>query len=324
MRRNKQSPLVSIITPVYRAEKYLAECIDSLLSQTYSNLEIILVNDGSPDTSGQIISEYAKKDSRIKEIHKENGGVSAAKNTGIEQSTGDYITFIDSDDYIRTDFVENLVSDMENCNVSIATTGTDMLPVESDSIPNVRIYDRLSVYEKMFYGTLENAENGIQMLNRALISDNNLRFNSSKKIGEDFDFFIQALKFCGEVAVDYRKMYYYRPNPTSAMNQQINQDLMRSIETFYSIGSELTLRHPRLKRAVNTKKFNDSVALAMRSYHARNKWQKDYSRLMRNIKALKWQVLLDKKARKKVRAAAFVYCIVGNKIGTIILRRIKK
>ncbi len=315
---------VSIVVPVYRAEKYLAECIDSLLSQTHSNLEIILVNDGSPDASGRIISEYTKREGRIKEIHKKNGGVSSAKNAGIEQATGDYITFIDSDDYIRADFIENLVNDMEEHGVSIVTTGTAMLPIEEDSMPNVKVYNRLSVYEKMFYGTLENAENGMQMLDRALVVDNNIRFKSSKKIGEDFDFFAQALEFCDKVAVDYRKMYYYRPNPASAMNQQINQGLMQSIDNFSSIGEHLTLQYPDLKKAVDAKRFNDSAALAMRSYHARDEWQEDYSRLMRNIRALKWQTLLDKKVRKKVRAAALIYCAVGNKIGTIILRRIKK
>ena len=92
-------PLISVIIPVYKVEKYLRECVDSVLSQTYKNLEIILVDDGSPDNCPQICDEYAAKDSRIKVIHKENGGLSSARNAGIKIATGDYLMFMDSDDF---------------------------------------------------------------------------------------------------------------------------------------------------------------------------------------------------------------------------------
>ncbi len=89
---------ISIIVPVYNVEKYLKECIESILSQTYKNIEIILIDDGSTDNSGKICDEYLKKDSRVKVIHKENGGLSDARNTGIEIASGKYIGFVDSDD----------------------------------------------------------------------------------------------------------------------------------------------------------------------------------------------------------------------------------
>ena len=103
-------PIVSVIVPIYRVEKYLRQCIDSIVSQSYMELEIILVDDGSPDNCGQICDEYAKKDSRIKVIRQANGGLSAARNAGLEIATGDYISFIDSDDYID----ENLYKDIMN------------------------------------------------------------------------------------------------------------------------------------------------------------------------------------------------------------------
>ena len=108
MTRASNEPLISVIIPVYKVEKYLNKCVDSVLNQTYKNLEIILVDDGSPDKCPEICDEYAKKDDRIKIIHKQNGGLSDARNVGIEKSTGEYITFIDSDDYVDSNYIEQL------------------------------------------------------------------------------------------------------------------------------------------------------------------------------------------------------------------------
>lgn len=101
-------PLISIIMPVYNVEQYLNYCMESILAQDYKNLEIILIDDGSTDSSGDMCDEYAKNDSRIKVIHKKNGGLSSARNIGIEVMTGKYMTFVDPDDYIRIDYVSRM------------------------------------------------------------------------------------------------------------------------------------------------------------------------------------------------------------------------
>ena len=105
-----KNDLISIIIPVYKVEKYLEKCIESVLKQTYTNLQIILVDDGSPDNCGKICDEYAKKDSRIEVIHKANGGLSDARNVGISKAKGRYIGFVDSDDYIKEDMYEILLN----------------------------------------------------------------------------------------------------------------------------------------------------------------------------------------------------------------------
>lgn len=117
------SDLISIIVPVYNVEQYLSRCIDSIIDQTYTNLEIILVDDGSPDRCGEMCEEYAARDKRIKVIHKENGGLSEARNAGIDASSGKYLMFVDSDDYIAPDMVKKLYdalvaadADMSICN----------------------------------------------------------------------------------------------------------------------------------------------------------------------------------------------------------------
>lgn len=114
------NPLISVIVPIYNVEKYLARCVDSIVNQTYKNLEIILVDDGSPDRCPQMCDDYAEKNSRIKVVHKKNGGLSDARNAGIAVATGEYISFIDSDDYVSDDFFECLLDVMNKENSDIA------------------------------------------------------------------------------------------------------------------------------------------------------------------------------------------------------------
>lgn len=115
-----EEDLISIIVPVYKVENYLSKCLDSIICQTYKNIEIILVDDGSPDNSGNICDNYAKKDSRIKVIHKENGGLSDARNAGLKIATGQYIGFVDSDDYIEKDMFETMYSLSKRYNAEIS------------------------------------------------------------------------------------------------------------------------------------------------------------------------------------------------------------
>ena len=111
---------VSVIIPVYNVEKYLEECIQSVLKQTYKNLEIILVDDGSPDNCPKMCDEWAKKDSRIKVIHKQNGGASSSRNTGLDVMTGDFMCFIDSDDFIAKNYIEVLYNNLIETNSDVS------------------------------------------------------------------------------------------------------------------------------------------------------------------------------------------------------------
>ena len=108
MMKECSKPLVSIIVPVYQVKNYVGECVESLLRQTYTNLEILLVDDGSTDGSGAICDEYARGDNRIRVIHQENQGLSSARNTGLDQAKGEYVAFVDSDDAVRLDYIETL------------------------------------------------------------------------------------------------------------------------------------------------------------------------------------------------------------------------
>lgn len=119
----KPKPLISVIVPVYNVENYIARCIDSILAQTYPDLEVLLVDDGSTDLSGALCDQFAQKDARVRVIHKENGGLSDARNTGMRQAVGKYFAFVDSDDYIAKDYIDYLYGMIEKYHAQIAVCG---------------------------------------------------------------------------------------------------------------------------------------------------------------------------------------------------------
>ena len=167
--------LISIIIPIYNVEKYLHCCINSVIRQTYKNLEIILIDDGSPDNCGKICDEYAKKDNRIKVIHKENGGLSSARNAGLDIAKGEYISFVDSDDYVAENFIEKLYklckendADIAECDFyRIKANEKSMLYVSTTAVMN----KELNCDDKLLVG---NVTTWRIMFNRQFIMLNNI------------------------------------------------------------------------------------------------------------------------------------------------------
>ncbi|WP_346867987.1 MULTISPECIES: glycosyltransferase family 2 protein [unclassified Clostridium] len=151
-------PDISIIIPIYKVEEYLPRCIDSILAQTFTNFEVILVNDGSPDGSGKICDEYAERDSRIKVVHKENGGLSSARNAGISISSGKYIGFVDSDDYINKDMYSKLYELCERTNSQIGIcnfkreVNVELQDVDDELI--IKELDNQAAMKELFRGVL--------------------------------------------------------------------------------------------------------------------------------------------------------------------------
>ena len=125
-----ENPLISVIVPVFNVETYVSRCISSILNQTYKNLEILLIDDGSTDSSGKICDSFAEKDTRLNVIHCKNHGVAAARNRGIEISKGTYISFIDSDDFIELDFYEYLMNLVRTTNCDVAYCSYRRIPEE--------------------------------------------------------------------------------------------------------------------------------------------------------------------------------------------------
>lgn len=253
--------IVTIIVPVYNVEKYLDKCIESILYQTYKNLEIILVDDGSTDNSGKIIDEYAKKDTRIVVIHKENGGVSSARNAGLNNSTGDYICFCDADDYLMNDYVEYLLNMALTNDVDIALTKNMFSNFNNKQATK----DNIEKYtgERTAIDILSyNIPIGVycKIFKREFLNKNNIRFLPEIFIGEGFNFNVDSFQRASKVAIGYRKVYFYRrDNETSATTKFSIEKWKNGLNAIEIMKKRLAIKSPRLLRAWKFAKWRTNV-----------------------------------------------------------------
>ena len=223
--------LISIIVPVYNVEIYLRRCVDSLLCQTYSNIEVILVDDGSIDKSGLICDEYLHVDKRIKVIHKKNGGLSAARNAGLEIATGEYIGFLDSDDWARPEMIEFLLSIITEEDSEIAQCGLTLFYeeqkvseyVKKDVIrePTVHL-SYIEAYNQLYGIDVNRGINFLtwnKLYKRSLFDF--LRFSEGKN-NEDIIMTSKILTLCSKISVSNTPMVYYMQRKNSIMGEQKN------------------------------------------------------------------------------------------------------
>lgn len=208
-------PLVSIIIPVYKAEAFLAKCIESCCNQTYQNIEIILVNDGSPDNCAKICDDYAQTDSRIKVIHKENTGVSDTRNIGIQNATGDFIMFVDSDDWVEPDMIHEMVSFQSDNNLDFIIAGMTLYKngeYRSTIIPEKMILENPhSVAKHLAIATNIKFYRPpvVKLFKRSLLISHKIAYDINLKINEDFIFVLEYLKVCTTVGTMNKAFYNY-------------------------------------------------------------------------------------------------------------------
>lgn len=210
--------MISVIVPIYKAEKYLRRCIDSILAQTYTDFELLLIDDGSPDRSGEICDEYAKQDSRVRVFHKPNGGVSSARNLGLDNAKGEWITFVDADDWVELNYLDNLLlsdnADMVIGGVCCCSSGRLL---EFDD----KIYsgNALLNFINRNKGYKANPPWG-NLLRSSLIKDKNIRFDEVIRFGEDAVFNLQYLCHCKLVCTTSNCDYNYWDYDISANASQ--------------------------------------------------------------------------------------------------------
>lgn len=216
--------LISVIVPIYKVEKYLDKCVESIVSQSYPDLEIILVDDGSPDACPQMCDDWATRDSRIKVVHKENGGLSDARNAGLAVATGEYISFIDSDDWIEPDFLQVLLDAMEqtgadiaDCAIRLVSEDGKELSVrgvsEDETLDTVTALVRL-VKEDRVYQTVWN-----KLYRRPVIGD--IRFEKGKYNEDDY-FTYQIFDRSEKIIIVSKPMYNYLQRSGSIMGVGYN------------------------------------------------------------------------------------------------------
>ena len=205
-------PCISVIVPVYKVEPYLRKCVDSIINQTYTNLEIILVDDGSPDNCGAICDEYAAKDSRIKVIHKKNGGLSDARNAGMEIMTGEYVAFVDSDDWIEPQMYQRLYELIEFYHADMAFGGVADDVLQDDTVHTVKTSnygdtpleeDKISAMRRYFHGSWA----AWDKLYRAELFDG-IRYPVGE-INEDEAIVLHLLDRCNRVCFTNEVFYHY-------------------------------------------------------------------------------------------------------------------
>lgn len=266
-------PLVSIIVPVYNAERYINACIDSLTSQTYGNVEIILVNDGSTDSSGGICDDYTRSDNRVTVIHQENQGVSVARNRGILEAHGEYLLFVDADDYIGENVVQNMMAGVMNGEDVDIVAGNFLVfnsdgyvgePVKPNIPAGVLSYqDEEGMY---LYGLLTTLNSACgKLIRKSVITENGILFSEELKIAEDLEFMAKAILKSESILYLDEPLYFYRrdhENSSSAMSVMSEKkayDFGKSLKRIAEYARENGLDTKIVKRALERTVIEQSL-----------------------------------------------------------------
>lgn len=268
--------LISVIVPIYNVEKYLIRCVDSICGQSYSNLEVILVDDGSPDKCGDICEQLKKTDKRIKVIHKENGGLGFARNSGLKEVTGKYVTFIDSDDWISSDHIENLYKVIKKFDADVCIGGNTNVNLKGDTLKKeVKLEKKLYVGSDIIKEIVlpliapdTDYKNDIQLESSCcmnlyavdIIKDNMIEFISERyAVAEDVYFNIDYLVHATRVITSGEIGYFYFDNSESISRKYNPKRFERTINFYTEIdrrikkyGLENIISH-RLDRSYLTK-----------------------------------------------------------------------
>lgn len=209
--------MVSIIVPVYNKEKYLRDCVDSILQQTYKDFELILVDDGSKDSSWNIIKEYANKDKRVVPVHQENAGVSAARNAGLDRAQGKWICFVDADDYLPKDGIQILVEHGEKSNADIVNANATR--VEDDKQFKIFNFNN-EIVKGNIYPRLVHFAPWAQLFKRSIIEEHHLRYVKGLAYSEDNVFILYYSLYASSIEFVNDSVYNYRINSDSAIQNK--------------------------------------------------------------------------------------------------------
>ena len=312
-----KNDMISIIIPIYNVEKYLEKCLDSILNQTYKNLEIILIDDGSTNNSPNICNSYCEKDKRIKIIHKNNEGVSSARNKGIELSKGKYIVFIDSDDYVSNEHIEVLYDCIISNNVDLVIS--NLIDISEDGII-------LNNEEKESF--LMNKD---QCLKELLSEDNfyhlccgniyrkdlleKIRFNCKYRIAEDLDFLYRYIKQISSAYFLSKNTYYYLKREGSATNSIYSEKWNDELKICNFIISEMVELENNFHKYAKRKYIRLNINQAYRF-----KLNKNQTKILKNnIKIYKNEMfnskLFDNKEKLKIfllLKSYYLFKIVSN------------
>lgn len=299
--------LISVVLPIFNVEKYLERCIESVINQTYSNIEIILVDDGSTDNSGKICDEYQKKDQRIKVIHKKNGGLSEARNTGTKNAIGKYITYIDSDDYVKNDYVEYLYNLVKKYNTKVALCTHTVVFENGKKIvygdgENSELLDSYNCIKRMLYNDVIDTSAWAKLYDIKL----------AKKIlypeGKIFEDIATTYKFflaSGQIACGYSSKYYYMIRKNSIVGCSFNRKKLELIDMTDRMAMDVLRVYPDMEEAILRRRVYSRFSTLNQMLDT-SECEEEKKEIISFIKENGTKILKDKRAPKRDKIAIFL------------------
>ena len=325
--------LISIIVPVYKAENYLDQCIQSIVDQTYRNLEIILVDDGSPDRSGELCEGWAKKDSRIRVLHKCNGGLSSARNAGIDHSTGQWLMFIDSDDFVAADMVQKLYDAVRLHDAQVALCGVRAFIDGEDGYKEIEFWDLPANQVRTGRAVLQDAIDHKQgkLGGNSVIACNKiyqksifarLRFQEGQ-LHEDEMIAHHILRSCHKIVSIGEPLYYYRQHAESIMGKG---NLLRALSIAMAYGDRI-LMFDRDGYTGNVEPMQTQywwILISMYTQFTRDEQCKKLLKKLRHqMKAAKRVYAKSTETPLWKRTAAWLFCCFPGLVGMLYSRFVK-
>lgn len=313
----KENLMLSVVIPIYKVEAYLKECVDSVLDQTYRNLEVILVDDGSPDKCPQICDEYAKRDSRVRVIHKPNGGLSDARNEGLKAAMGDYIIFLDSDDYYaQTDFLETVVkvtaSGSKDAVFFQRTVFYDGQDRPNDDLPPYQMeWNKLTANNLLLELAINDrldASACMKATKRSILLDNELYFKKGIYC-EDIEWFSRYVMFIYSVALLNKPDYFYRKRSgsiTASLTEKNVRDLFYTIKTHSMAIRDSKVDANRISAILSYHSYQYYIILGLTNNYVSGNARRQ---LLKECKAYKW--LASYSLSKKTKKSGIVLKMLG-------------
>lgn len=299
--------MVTIIIPVYNQMKYLNRCIDSVIKQTHKDIEIILINDGSTDESGKLCDEYGKKDNRIKVIHKQNGGLSSARNAGLDIMRGSFVTFLDSDDYLAHDYIETSVSlfkddiDISILDMKYISENENEEIITDQKIKIEYLSNEQAIGESLYQIKFSCCAPG--KMYRSFLFDT-IRFPVNK-LSEDLAICHEVLDKANKIVYSNKIGYYYRQQEKSIMHI-FNPRRMDALNWVNDIEEFCIKKYPDLISAAKCRTFNVAVHLLLDISPKKQSEVKFETILWQEIKRTRLTVMFDRKVRFREKAAAIL------------------
>lgn len=315
---------VSIIVPIYNVEKYIKECINSIMKQTYTNIEIILVDDGSKDQSGKICDEYSKKDTRIRVVHKKNGGLSSARNLGIELATGEYLFFIDSDDILFKNSIEVLVNCLKQSGAEIVLSRFTRNENDLTKIDTSFSFFNLSKDEIITKILLQRDQSLYSVASPTKLFKRNIFENiryPEGQLNEDMGIILLLIHKAKQIGIADFTSYYYRVNDDSITNLSFSKKRMDLIKMTRLMQSQIADYFPKHEDEGKILMFSRAFELyaIANATTKKDEFYSDKEILRTLIKENRRAVLKNGYARKKAVISSLLSYFSIDFVGTIIM-----